>query len=666
MLYLDYSSDYQFLFQDSASPMMNGIMDLHHYVMFFLFIIVTFVLTMLFAVIQLFIYKQPVNKLIAQAHFTYDEELSLTFRRPARVRKAILKYYGDLRASKNNDIVLYRNLATICTFNALANELYAKYGDLWAIFVNLKLTDKTKSLVLINQLSTGTSVLNNVSSANLATISKFSVQENFSSYLLALYSRNFKYKKSLPAVLTDRATFKLRNVALESLAIVNVFPAYSLNLLYWMQTYFTLRSGINNFTHSTVIEIVWTIIPSLVLVFIGVPSFILLYAMDEIIEPDLVIKCIGHQWYWSYETVLESYDVFTVKELQSYHNDRVIGSTKNVLIALFNLMLDRDIYTAGGAYENNPDRVQIEIIAVNELGNWEKKMDIFEQNLSKFLSDNGNTFVNFYENYVYKNSNDIAHIQLIGAKKALMSPGVVYGDEWVDSDAFAYNEYKNWNNIFSEYNSTSLLHEYLVDNPSIQKIGLYHTIYYKWATFMHMDQIVLYANGDTTVEKVKNSLLPNANYNFYNVPRYINFDSYMIDDKDLVVGTPRLLEVDNPLVLPVKTHIDVLVTANDVIHCWTVPSFGIKMDAVPGRLNHANVFIERTGVFYGQCSEICGVNHGFMPIKIIAVNFEEYNDYLAKAIGLGLYDQWNERVIPSGHFYDIYTNEEPLVELYRN
>jgi len=101
----------------------------------------------------------------------------------------------------------------------------------------------------------------------------------------------------------------------------------------------------------------------------------------------------------------------------------------------------------------------------------------------------------------------------------------------------------------------------------------------------------------------------------------------MISENDLEKGQLRLLEVDNPLVLPTNTHIRVLVTASDVLHSWAIPSLGVKMDAVPGRLNQTSIFIKRPGTFYGQCSEICGVNHGFMPIKIKAMPFEEFYNW---------------------------------------
>nr|WIM50737.1 cytochrome c oxidase subunit II [Conus ventricosus]WIM50789.1 cytochrome c oxidase subunit II [Conus ventricosus] len=107
----------------------------------------------------------------------------------------------------------------------------------------------------------------------------------------------------------------------------------------------------------------------------------------------------------------------------------------------------------------------------------------------------------------------------------------------------------------------------------------------------------------------------------------IEFDSYMIPTDELEVGDFRLLEVDHRVVLPTQTDIRVLVTSADVIHSWTVPSLGVKVDAIPGRLNQLGFFIKHPGVFYGQCSEICGANHSFMPIVVEAIplaNFMEW------------------------------------------
>jgi cytochrome c oxidase subunit 2 len=177
------------------------------------------------------------------------------------------------------------------------------------------------------------------------------------------------------------------------------------------------KSKVQNFTHSSLLEFIWTIIPAVILLFISIPSFALLYSLDELIEPSLTLKIIGHQWYWSYE----------------------------------------------------------------------------------------------YSDCIY---------------------------------------------------------------------------------------------------------FPTADD--------ISFDSYMIATSDLTKGSFRLLEVDNRVVLPINTHIRLLVTAADVLHSWAIPSFGLKIDACPGRLSQGSLLIKREGVYYGQCSEICGINHGFMPIVVKGVSLDTF------------------------------------------
>ena len=111
----------------------------------------------------------------------------------------------------------------------------------------------------------------------------------------------------------------------------------------------------------------------------------------------------------------------------------------------------------------------------------------------------------------------------------------------------------------------------------------------------------------------------------------IVFDSYMIEDKDLKEGQPRLLAVDNEVVVPVNKVVKVMITANDVLHAWALPSFGVKRDAVPGRINETWFKADRTGTFYGQCSELCGIKHAFMPITVNVVSEEDYNNWLENA-----------------------------------
>ena len=109
------------------------------------------------------------------------------------------------------------------------------------------------------------------------------------------------------------------------------------------------------------------------------------------------------------------------------------------------------------------------------------------------------------------------------------------------------------------------------------------------------------------------------------------FDSLIVAEEDLKPGQPRLLTADNELVVPAGVPIRLQMTADDVIHSWAVPAFGVKSDAVPGRLNESWVQVNEPGVYYGQCSQLCGINHGFMPIHVRALSKEEFAAWVVSA-----------------------------------
>ena len=236
----------------------------------------------------------------------------------------------------------------------------------------------------------------------------------------------------------------------------NLIGSYKENLL------FNVTNRTYNINHGTTIEIIWTILPAFILLFIAVPSFALLYAMDEIIDPVLTVKVIGHQWYWSYE----------------YSDYSVVYS---------NRLLDYD---------------SIDRFAAMEM--------------------------------MYKGMG------------------------------------------------------YLKDRSLL--------------SYLYIPMVI----PETTIK----------------------FDSYMIHEAELNLGDLRLLKTDMPLFLPKNTHIRLLITSSDVLHSWAVPSFGVKVDAVPGRLNQTSLYLKNTGTFYGQCSELCGVNHAFMPIEVYVVNPIHFYNYV--------------------------------------
>ncbi len=148
----------------------------------------------------------------------------------------------------------------------------------------------------------------------------------------------------------------------------------------------------------------------------------------------------------------------------------------------------------------------------------------------------------------------------------------------------------------------------------------------------------------------------------------IEFNADIMSDDDIAKNFPkgngrRLLETYNPIVLPINKNIQVITTANDVIHSWTVPAFGMKKDAVPGRLNEMWTRIERTGVYYGQCSEICGINHAFMPIMVYAVTPEEFTAWTECMKGDASKAEFPARECANKQNFDKYRDRENQISL---
>nr|ATL15882.1 cytochrome c oxidase subunit 2 [Rhacophorus poecilonotus] len=137
-----------------------------------------------------------------------------------------------------------------------------------------------------------------------------------------------------------------------------------------------------------------------------------------------------------------------------------------------------------------------------------------------------------------------------------------------------------------------------------------------------MDEI---NNPDITIKTVGHQWYWSYEYSDFDG---VDFDSYMLPTKDLSPGSFRLLEVDNRMIIPMGTATRTIITANDVLHSWAVPSLGVKTDAIPGRLNQASLLVAHVGVYYGQCSEICGANHSFMPIVVEALPTNNFLHWL--------------------------------------
>nr|ULQ69015.1 cytochrome c oxidase subunit 2 [Carex gibba] len=153
-----------------------------------------------------------------------------------------------------------------------------------------------------------------------------------------------------------------------------------------------------------------------------------------------------------------------------------------------------------------------------------------------------------------------------------------------------------------------------------------------FALLYSMDEVVV--DPAVTIKAIGHQWYWTYEYSDYNSSdeQSLTFDSYMIPEDDLELGQLRLLEVDNRVVVPAQTHLRMIITSADVLHSWAVPSLGVKCDAVPGRLNQTSILIQREGVYYGQCSEICGTNHAFMPIVVEAVSLKDYGSWVSNQL----------------------------------
>jgi heme/copper-type cytochrome/quinol oxidase subunit 2 len=779
IFYAEFAEPYQILFQDPATPMMNGIIDLHHYIFMFLIAILIFVLFMLFFIVMNFLYKyevlllahyenrrrpfhEPVTKIpnfLSKSFFYYFYKRSLFYTLKDSKTGLFIKnkanFFAKYRTNRNFTLKMamtfFRKISVITYWNSfwssmnVATKGHSTYTkryrmqDLilltppywiilnWSIPTGLKFSNKTLnySIGLVESTIDNTKSEENIPShVNLRTESAF---------IMALFSKIFSYNNSFPMIglseskqifgrryipKRSRKKFIVSVLSYSSQEFAAVYNPYVVNSIYWIQVLSAIKSGMYRFTHNTTIEIIWTIIPSLILVFIGIPSFILLYAMDEIIQPDFIIKCIGHQWYWSYE--VEYPDVFAFDkndliERKYWENlwallfveiyiDNIIDEEISDYKKYLNLCAFYDEYAE--TYINlsnivplnvditdldlsNPEELKLFLTAIFEDNqtNWEEVMPLLfqkeneEQNirdldekLKLYLIENINDFIN--QNTLIDRVQDLDLFITEKLTDVLDQNDLTNSDELklyltenfkVDQNGL-YNWEEIMSSLFQKKDQEQNLDNLDLSNPEELKLfltAIFEDNQTNWEEVMPllfqkeneeqnirdledlelylMENINDFINQNDLIDPEGLKLYLTKNFKvdqngLYNweeimsslfqkeedISAYYVFSSYMINEGDLQNGDLRLLEVDNPLYIPEKTHIDLLITANDVLHSWTIPSFGIKCDAVPGRLNHANLFVERQGIFYGQCSEICGVNHGFMPIKLIVEDYSKY------------------------------------------
>jgi len=345
-------------------------------------------------------------------------------------------------------------------------------------------------------------------------------------------------------------------------------PTYSIKKAY---THIMAR-GI---AHIGWLEVIWTIIPIFILTAIAIPSFKLLYALDVVNSPLLTLRCIGNQWYWTYECDLVK---TSGSEMVDFYREK-----KHV-------MRINNITWVWPNYCNTPTW---------ESPDWEA---FIQPQLPKFplelLENEQDILTTPYD--ADQNGRVTRSYKYILTYQFAKARGIILTN--YDWSNFTLKEKYLPVEARVKAGSIPAIKDLVLDYDDInENLLLTHVIYYP-QIFISEQLVDLILRTQEQAESFA-------------------IDSYMLDEDELQLGAFRLLEVDNFPILPADAEIRIAVTGTDVIHSYAVPSLGIKIDAIPGRLNQFGIRVRSPGTYYGQCSELCGVGHGFMPIKIQFIKF---------------------------------------------
>ena len=429
------------------------------------------------------------------------------------------------------------------------------------------------------------------------------------------FPRPWQVSFQKPATTMMEGIIDLHHDIFTFLIIILVFVSFILGTILWRyveprkwktaQTRFPLMQFQNGhgITHDTTLEIIWTIIPTFVLLFIATPSFALIYALDEIVDPELTIRVIGRQWYWTYE-----YPDHLTFDVQT--NNEMVGNDFYNELAVSGLPIKRK--------KMNFDQSRVwqqQQYLKPTMGRIQRDREML---LLRMPTDPPNPDDLPYQSWLNSIGFEASYSYLIFANHIFFQRREAEGAVWTPArdihpllpdgeDMYFVNTFK-----YPRVAAATLFNSQQLTEADYKKM------------VSEADMSTKFSQIVTTIQpKVMHMGFRNATVLAFNVPGFA-FNSYIVPTEDLFPGAFRLLEVDRRVVLPVQTNIRVLVTSYDVLHSWTVPAFGIKVDALPGRLNEYFLNANFMGIFYGQCSEICGVNHGFMPIKVEITTPEQF------------------------------------------
>jgi heme/copper-type cytochrome/quinol oxidase subunit 2 len=346
------------------------------------------------------------------------------------------------------------------------------------------------------------------------------------------------------------------------------------------------------------LEVVWTIIPILILTAIAIPSFKLLYALDVVNSPLLTLRCIGNQWYWTYECEIVKPDFTSVFQ-------KVVAKADITGLSESNIFMENDdILKYESRYMFLPDTEYLDLLDEDLIFNM-----LFQQEYIGYYEADATYAVTYFIEFdEFIDSVETVDIVEIAENSDMTTTDldgdvVQVEDSSVDWDPVTHIDgglMQGYTHISISDSSITLIKEEIMEHVFDFDMDM-----------LEGGDLLNNQNSVRITQYVERILIKyNADADSFAV------DSYMLDADELQLGAFRLLEVDNYPQLPADAEIRLAITGTDVIHSFAVPSLGVKVDAIPGRLNQFGIRVRSPGIYYGQCSELCGVGHGFMPIKV--------------------------------------------------
>lgn len=657
-------------FQTPATTVMEAIVDMHHYVFFYLILVFVFVIYMYLHILYMYYF---IPTYLYDISFKFNDN-SIIF-----IKFIRLFIYLFLNFEFFSSYIIYFSQRQAIRF-ALVSELqYIIQAQYYPVNFPYRQFPFMSDIVDMSEIifvheGEKPNEQNNIS-LELASFQKIEHYESEENYNLV-----FQAYQNLPIIFQVLASRQHEKILVSRLI-----------------------------NHHSNLEIIQTLIPSFFLFLIALPSFALLYEFDEILAAAMNFKVIGYQQFQTYETLdlyinktkvsslyevmkfLETQDVTLLKTfntIKSESNNKLLESFKKDIELSFDFFICdavrqyiiQDIMKQKNE-KNYLDYSMLFMSYINKI-----KLELYEGELKEYTTFKGEypqsvdselAFKNLfnYAFYLFNSDDFFGHIvqpnNENGNENLNVEKDLNFSDDFNDLLNLINNKELDENdlNIFTNECKYFFFKQCLTLLPINFFMDLFTNLNGKFDLNVLPLELKKSIDMNDSLEVYLNSIDENLmlNYidNFYfdvnidffefyfnflskfslevfpileqlvikeldenffgDVSQIVNtFDSVMVAEENLKKGEKRLLEVDNPLILPFQYILQAIITAGDVLHSQAIPSFGIKVDAVPGRLNQVQFLITRPGTFYGQCSELCGLNHGFMPI-VIKVPFLKQN-----------------------------------------